>query len=124
MILVDTSVWVDHLRRGNEGLRRLLLDENILTHTSVIGELACGQMTHRTRILALLHALPCAPMVDDEEALAFIETHRLMGSGIGWVDVHILAATALSRGRLWTIDRRLQRAASRLGMAASIGSRP
>lgn len=124
MILVDTSVWVDHLRRGNERLRRLLLDDGVLTHASVIGELACGQMTHRIRILALLHALPRAQMVDDEEALDFIETHRLMGAGIGWVDVHILAATVLARARLWTSDRRLQRAAARLGIAASIGSRP
>lgn len=123
MILVDTSVWVDHLRRGNAGLRRLLLDDEVLTHASVIGELACGQMTQRIRILALLHALPRAQMVDDEEALAFVETHRLMGAGIGWMDVHILAATVLARGRLWTIDRRLERAASRLGVAASIRSR-
>jgi predicted nucleic acid-binding protein len=123
VILVDTSVWVDHLRRGNEGLRRLLLDDEVLTHASVIGELACGQMAHRLRILALLHALPRAQVVDDDEALAFLEMHRLMGSGIGWVDVHILAATVLARGRLWTIDRRLERAASRLGIGASVRSR-
>ncbi len=120
MTLVDTSVWVDHLRRGNAGLSQLLLHEQVLCHNFVIGELACGQLRRRTEVLSLLRALPRARTVDDDSALAFIEAHRLMGSGLGWIDVHLLASTFLSDVPLWTLDRRLLQAAVRLGVAPAL----
>ena len=96
MILVDTSVWVDHMRRGDEGLANLLVDEQVLCHPFVVGELACGRLTHRAEVLARLRALPQAPGVEHQEALAFVETHRLIGIRLGWIDVNLLASAALS----------------------------
>ena len=108
MILVDTSVWVDHLRRGESGLAELLNSAQVTTHPFVIGELACGNLKNRRAVLSLLQHLPQAPVATDAEVLLFIEQHRLMGRGIGYVDAHLLAATSLSRSeRLWTRDRRL-----------------
>jgi predicted nucleic acid-binding protein len=117
MILADTSVWVDHLQRRNAELAALLVDEHVLCHPFVVGELACGRLRNRREILALLHALPQAHTVEHDEALEFIEIHQLMGTGLGWVDVHLLAAAALVRAKLWTFDRRLMNAAKRLGTA-------
>jgi hypothetical protein len=114
MILVDTSVWVDHLRRGNAELAGRLHDEEVLCHPLVVGELACGQLRNRRGILALLRTLPQAATVAHEEALAFVETHHLMGVGVGWVDVHLLASAALGRAALWTLDGALGRAAKAL----------
>ena len=116
MILVDTSVWVDHLRSGNTRLRELLVNGEVACHPFVIGELACGQITNRTEVFSLLRTLPSARALDDEEAHAFLESHRLMGSGIGWVDVHLLGSSVLTRASLWTFDLRLARVASRLGL--------
>lgn len=118
MILVDTSVWIDHLRVADHRLARLLIDTQVLCHPFVIGELACGTMKQRHEVLDLLTHLPGAPVVDDEEVLAFVEAHMLMGTGLGWVDVHVLASTCLGGQRLWTKDRRLAAAARRLGVAA------
>ena len=118
MILVDTSVWIDHLRATNRQLAGLLLEAQVLCHPFVVGELACGALKRRAEILALLRNLPRAPVVDDEEVLSFIEAHALMGSGLGWVDVHILASVCLAGERLWTGDHRLSQAARRLGVAA------
>lgn len=118
MILVDTSVWVDHLRVTDRQLAGLLLEAAVLCHPFVVGELACGVLGRRREILGLLHDLPQAPIVDQEEVLAFVEAHALMGSGLGWVDVHLLASTALAGQRLWTRDRRLAEAARRIGVAA------
>jgi len=120
MILVDTSVWVDHLRRGNASLRQALEADEVLCHPFVIGELACGRMTNRAEILSLLHALPQATLLDEGEALTFLETHGLMGVGLGWIDVHLLGAARLARVSLWTLDRPLARAAARLGVFASV----
>lgn len=117
MILVDTSVWVDHLRRRNERLGSLLLDGQVLGHPSVLGEVALGNLRRRDEILGLLSELPRARAATDDEVLAFIERHALHGSGVGWVDVHLLAAAALSRASLWTLDRRLATVASRLSLA-------
>ena len=117
MILVDTSVWVDHLRAVDRRLAELLLEAQVLCHPFVIGELACGTMKRRGEVLGLLKHLPGAPVVDDVEVLAFVETHALMGTGLGWVDVHVLASTCLSGQRLWTKDHRLAAAARRLGVA-------
>jgi len=117
MILVDTSVWVDHLRRGNDDLGRLLVDEQVLCHPFVVGELACGRLTDRAEILARLQALPQARSVEHQEALAFVEMHRLMGAGLGWVDANLLASATLSAASVWSLDRRLMTAARRLGLS-------
>ena len=117
MILVDTSVWVDHLRRGNDELGRLLVDEQVLCHPFVVGELACGRFTDRAEILTRLQALPQASTVEHQEALAFLEMHRLVGSGLGWVDVNLLASATLSAASFWTFDRSLMGAAKRLGLS-------
>lgn len=118
MILVDTSVWIDHFRTADRRLADLLLEEQVHCHAFVVGELACGVLKRRAEILALIRNLPAAPVADDEDVLRFIEAHALMGSGIGWVDVHLLASVRLAGDRLWTRDRRLARAALRLGVAA------
>jgi predicted nucleic acid-binding protein len=118
VILVDTSIWIDHLRVANRQLAGLLLEEKVLSHPLVVGELACGSLRRRTEILGLLRCLPRAPVVDDEEVLLFMEAHALMGSGLGWVDVHLLASVCLAGERLWTRDRRLIQVARRLSVAA------
>ena len=117
MILVDTSIWVDHFRRSNERLAALLVDGRVLGHPFVLGELALGHLRRREEILGLLSELPRAKSASDEETLTFIERHALAGSGVGWVDVHLLSAAALSRASLWTLDRRLAAVASRLSLA-------
>ena len=111
MILVDTSVWVDHLRFRNGTLVSLLEDEQVLTHPFVIGELACGQLRHRREILRLLAALPAATVAGHEEVLALVDGRRLFGRAIGWIDAHLLASAALSHARLLTLDRPLSRLA-------------
>jgi predicted nucleic acid-binding protein len=117
LILVDTSVWVDHFRRRNEQLAALLLDGEVLGHPSVLGEVALGHLRRRAEILGRLSDLPQARTAADEEVLTFIERHALHACGVGWVDVHLLAAAALSRASLWTLDRRLAAVASRLSLA-------
>ncbi len=118
MILVDTSVWIDHLRQGNARLSSMLLNAAVLVHPFVIGELACGNIRNRSQILKLLTDLPRSRMADDQEVLFFIEHNNLMGRGIGYVDAHLLASVSLSSpARLWTVDRRLEDAATQLGLA-------
>jgi len=117
VILVDTSVWVDHLRRGNDRLATLLQQAQVLCHPFVVGELACGRLRRRLEVLDLLARLPAAPLPSHAEALAFIERRRLMGRGLGWVDVHLLASATLSGQPLWTLDRALSTAASSFGLA-------
>lgn len=117
MILVDTSVWVDHFRAANGRLAALLEDGQVLCHAFVLGELACGNLRRRAAVLALLADLPRLPVLASEDVLMFVTGHRLMGKGLGWVDVHLLAASVASRESLWTRDRRLADAASRLGVA-------
>ena len=108
MILVDTSIWVDHLRAGDKALASLLGSARAWVHPFVVGELACGNLRRRAEVLRLLQDLPRAPVARDAEVLFFIEQHRLMGRGIGYVDAHLLAAVALAEpARLWTRDRRL-----------------
>jgi hypothetical protein len=116
--LVDTSVWVDHFRSGNETLGSLLHVDQVLTHPFVIGELACGALRNRREILALLETLPSARVAGHDEVLAFVEGHRLFGRGIGWIDAHLLASALLSRARLITIDRPLARLAAAVGASA------
>jgi predicted nucleic acid-binding protein len=116
-MLVDTSVWVDHLRRPNARLVSLLEHGAVWCHPFVIGEIACGTLIRRDEVLALLAALPQVPTADHTEALAFVEGNRLMGSGVGWIDVHLLASAKLVGLPLWTLDRRLASAAGALGIA-------
>ena len=119
MILVDTSIWVDHLRKGDRELSALLESDLVLTHPFVIGELALGRLKSRTVILKALTDLPHARAATDHEVLEFIDMHALAGSGLGYVDVHLLAAAKLTDdASLWTRDRRLQGAASRLRLSA------
>jgi predicted nucleic acid-binding protein len=118
VILADTSIWVEHLRTGRVGLTGELEQGTVLIHPFVIGELACGQLSNRAEVLDLLKRMPQVPTATDQEALEFIERRALMGRGIGYVDVHLLAATALSHGlRLWTRDRRLAALADEMGLA-------
>lgn len=118
MILVDTSVWVDHLRRGNASLVARLEAAEVLCHPFIIGELACGNLTRREELLALLGKLPACTVAEHDEVLAFVETNSLMASGIGWIDAHLLASAALSRTQLWTLDRRLAEIVRSLGLHA------
>lgn len=118
MILVDTSVWVDHFRQADPELTAALNTGRVSVHPWVIGELACGNLHARSEILALLKGLPGFKVVSEDELLFFIERHQLMGRGIGFVDVQLLASAALSGvGRLWTRDKRLHAVASTLGLA-------
>ncbi|HMA28230.1 MAG TPA: type II toxin-antitoxin system VapC family toxin [Thermoanaerobaculia bacterium] len=118
MILVDTSVWIDHLRRKSARLSALLEGGLVLLHPFVVGELALGHLRRRTEILGLLSELPQANAAQHDEVLEFVERHGLTGSGVGWVDAHLLASAALSHASLWTLDRRLVRAAARLALSA------
>ena len=118
MILVDTSIWIDHLRAGEAELVTLLHDGDVLAHPWVIGELALGHLSQRNEVLGLLHNLPQATVATDLEVLALIEQRQLAGLGIGYVDAHLLAATILTAdARLWTRDKRLGVVAVQLGLA-------
>lgn len=115
MILVDTSVWIDHLRTGDKNLVELLNSSQILAHPFVIGEMACGNLRKRDDILRLLNDLPRAPVASQKEVLHFIECNKLMGLGIGFIDAHLLASTALADvAFIWTRDKRLQKTARKL----------
>jgi len=105
-MLVDTSVWVDHLRRRNNVLTALLEKSQVWTHPFVIGELACGNLAQRVKVLESLAALPHAPVAHHDEVLAFLESHHLMGRGLGWIDVHLLVAAKLGNVPFWTMDKR------------------
>ena len=120
MILVDTSVWMDHLRRHNQALARLLHAGMVLTHPFVTGELALGNLRQRQVVLTALSDLPRANVATEPEVLHFIDQFALFGCGVGYVDVHLLAAVRLTPGaELWTNDKRLQRVAAQLGVAAA-----
>ena len=117
MVLVDTSVWVKHLRDGEPVLEDLLEEGHVLCHPFIVGELACGDLKKRTEILALLQALPMAVSAEHGEVLRFIENNRLMAKGLGFIDMHLLASALLSGLQLWTLDKKLQQAALKLGLA-------
>lgn len=116
MVLVDTSVWIQHFRARQTRLQDLLYHERVLIHPMVIGELACGRFKNRREVLGLLQQLPRAVSVADEEVLEFIENHRLEGTGLGWIDMHLLASALLSDAALWTLDRRLHKLAEKLAV--------
>ncbi len=118
MILVDSSIWIDHLRSGELALAEFLNAGRVMTHPFVIGELACGNLKKRKEVLSLLQDLPPAPVATDDEVLYFIEKRGLMGKGIGYVDAHLLAAVSMTgTGRLWTRDKRLAAVAGAIGLA-------
>lgn len=117
MILVDTSVWVDHLRQSNAALAGLLKDGETACHPFVIGELACGNLRNRDELLAHLGALDSLPKAQDGEVLDLIGREALMGKGLGLIDVHLLASCLLGGAALWTRDKALQQAASQLDLA-------
>jgi predicted nucleic acid-binding protein len=114
VILVDTSVWVDHLRKAEEELQSLLNEGLVLSHPFVIGELACGNLKNRDEILALLDALPKARLASHEEVLQLVSERKLYGKGLGWVDVHLVAAALLSQSLLWSRERTLASVAREL----------
>jgi predicted nucleic acid-binding protein len=116
VILVDTSVWIAHFRKGSPSLSDLLANALALVHPFVVGELACGNLSNRSRILSDLQALPSAASATDGEVMHLIEARKLWGLGIGWIDGHLIASALLSNCRLWTLDRRLLRAAAAAGL--------
>ena len=116
MVLVDTSVWVSHLRGGNSMLEKLLEDCRVVTHPFIIGELACGNISNRTEIISLMQALPMLDVIEHEELLLFIEHNQMMGIGLGFVDVHLVAAAMLAGIPLWTQDKKLRQACSQLNI--------
>jgi len=121
MILVDTSVWVDHLRQSDAELARLLDTGQVLTHRFVIGELSLGNLRNRKLVLGTLQNLPQVTVASDEEVLQFIESQELFGAGIGYIDAHLLAAVRLSPGSaLWTRDNRLLAESIRLGLCVNL----
>lgn len=122
MILVDTSVWVDHLRSGDATLAALLDAGRILVHPLVVGEIALGNLRQRQFVLAALLDLPFAVVATDPEVLGYIDRHQLFGRGVGYVDAHLLASTVLTTGaRLWTRDKRLRAVSATLGLATAGG---
>jgi predicted nucleic acid-binding protein len=114
MVLVDTSIWIDHLRESSKGLVELLQQENVICHPFIIGELACGNLKNQKMILELLENLPQAQLVDDSEVRKFIEMRKLMGQGIGWIDMHLISSALISDTALWTSDKRLRIVAQKL----------
>jgi predicted nucleic acid-binding protein len=120
VILVDTSVWVEHLRHGLPRLATLLKDGKVLIHPWVIVELACGNLRNRSQVLELLQGLPAATVASDAEVLLLIEREQLMGRGIGCVDTHLLASARLSHCRLWTQDPCLAAVAQEQGLAVGM----
>jgi predicted nucleic acid-binding protein len=117
-MLIDTSVWVEHLRHGDSTLNSLLNRDEVECHPFIIGELACGSLRRRSEVLSLLRSLPHVPVASHDEVLTLIERHRLMGRGIGWIDAHLLASAALNNTPLWSRDRRLAEVATELHLCA------
>jgi len=117
MILVDTSVWMDHLHFVNEDLKKLLLSSQVCTHPYVLGELSCGNISNRKEILSLLRALPKIDAVLDEEVFVLIEGRKLFGKGLGFIDIHLLAAALIHHVHIWTKDKSLQRVAKEFGIS-------
>jgi hypothetical protein len=114
MVIVDTSIWVSHLRQGSRQLEKLLMAAEVMCHPFIIGELACGNLKNRNEIISLLQSLPMAPTIEFDEFLFFIDRNHLMGKGVGFVDVHLLASAQLTGIPLWTADKRLKSAADQL----------
>jgi predicted nucleic acid-binding protein len=116
MILVDTSVWVRHLREGDPDLERLLNNGEVMCHPFIVGEFACANLRNRHEILSLLQHLPLANQAKHEEVLHFIEQKQLMGKGLGYIDVHLSASAVLTGLLMWTYDKKLNEANDGLGI--------
>ena len=116
MVLVDTSAWVTHLRYRNRALEALLNDGHVICHPFIVGELACGVLKNRVEILALLQSLPIATQIEHEEVMQFIENYHLMGKGLGYIDMHLLASALLTEVPLWILDKKLNEVSSKLGI--------
>ena len=114
MVLVDTSIWVGHMRQGSRRLKKLLMDVEVMCHPFIIGELACGNLKNRNEIISLLQSLPMAPTIEFDEFLFFVDRNHLMGKGVGFVDVHLLASAQLAGVLLWTADKKLKSSADQL----------
>jgi predicted nucleic acid-binding protein len=119
MILADTSVWVNHFRQNDPQLQQCLLNRQVLTHPFVLGEIACGNLQSRSKLLADLHRLPSSVCAEHDEVLTFLQQHRLYGKSITWIDAHLLASARLTSCRLWTLDLRLRELASKLKISYS-----
>jgi hypothetical protein len=116
MVLVDTSIWVAHLQKGIGGLEALLNEGEVICHPFIVGELACGNLKNRAEILSLLQTLPMAIHAEREEVIHFIEHYSLMGKGLGFIDMHLLASAMLTKVPLWTLDKKLSMISSKLGL--------
>lgn len=116
MVLVDTSVWVTHLRDGTVGLEALLNEGHVVCHPFIIGELACGNLKNRSEILSLLQALPMALHAEHEEVMRFIDNYNLMAKGLGYIDMHLLASAILTKIPLWTLDKKLREVSLKPGL--------
>ena len=114
-MLVDTSVWIDHLRNDREDLRAHLEAGEVVCHPFILGELACGTIRKRDEVLSLLAALSQVAVAEHDEVMQLLDTHQLMGKGLGWIDAHLLASARLAGVTLWTLDGPLKRAAQQLG---------
>lgn len=119
MVLVDTSVWIDHFRNSNEELKELLIAGQVCIHPFVLGELSCGNISNRKEILTLLRALPRIDTVLDEEVFVLIENKKLYGKGLGFIDVHLLAAAIIQNVTIWTGDKHLHRVLKELRISGS-----
>jgi predicted nucleic acid-binding protein len=117
MILVDTTVWIDHLRKADGQLLKLLEIGTVLTHPLIIEEIACGYLRDRTELTTLLHSLPLPPIASHVEILAIISNKTLFGVGLGSIDVHIVASAMFAKAKIWSRDKALAREAARLGLA-------
>ena len=117
MVLVDTSVWINHFHKSNKKLQNLLYELNVVCHPFIIGELACENINNREEILSLLQGLSSEDVISSKELLFFIETHKLMGRGIGFVDIHLLATAKLKQHKLWSADKRLNDIAIEMGLS-------
>ena len=117
MVIVDTPIWVTHLRQGNRHLEKLLIDAEVTCHPYIVGDLASDNLNNRTDIISLLQSLPMAPTIEFDEFLFFIERNHLMGKGVGFVDIHLLASAQITGMPLWTTDKRLKSAADQLELS-------
>lgn len=116
MVLVDTSVWIFHLRYGNDKLKRLLNVGYVICHPFIIAELSCGNLKNRNETLSLFQSLPMVIEAEHEEVMWFIENYQLMGKGLGYIDIHLISSSLLSRVSIWTIDKKLYEISLKLGM--------
>lgn len=119
MVLVDTSIWIDHFHFSNKGLKKLLLTSQVCIHPYVVGELSCGNISNRKEILILLRALPRIDAVLDEEVNMMIEDKKLYGKGLGFIDVHLLASAIIHHVTIWTGDKYLHGISEEFGISVS-----